>query len=656
MTFINKGNGLYEYSASGTITKINTSNRKLKIEYLPWGEYNINEIEESAPNGYYYNSKADKFTITKYTNGIKEEMGSAKASIIDKPVEITFEKTDIYSYYSAEDKAKLDSEEKLLDTAKFVIKDSNGNILKLKYVGKTEEDGNIYRYLPVDSNNTNEKINTYKGKLKITHLMNNTTYVIEEVESMEGFILPENHPMKEYDIKREEPNSKTDSSITQVIENIPTKVKIEKRDLKTGYLIDDDKVTFELYKKESSGELTRIYVDERREMHDAEGNIEYSYTYSKLNKKTNIRITTYKGTIVIRYLPKGSYVLKETEAPKGYDLPTGEAVNTYFEVSGETTEVEAEVIINKPSKIIIRKYSEEGYLITGARFKIYKVINYDPNLSAKNQQKELISLKTIRQGEYENKDERDTDEVTTCEDACEIIGTETNEQGIIRAGELIIQYLETNNYYVIEEVKAPEGYQLPENPYNIIYLEEIIEDNDVEISIENEYTPITFYKYDEYNKLLDGAEYKLQKLNSNKKYEDVNISKLKDKEGSVYAVDYNSESSIITTTNGSATIYMLAPGQYRVLETKAPYGYELPKASVNVATFFVTDDGKTKGDYIIANKKPTTKQTVLNKADAELVINIQTGQKVMKYIGIIVALVVGIGILMFIIHKMNKKA
>ncbi len=656
MTFVDKGNGLYEYSATGTITRVHTTNRKFTVKYLPWGEYNVREVEESAPNGYYYNPDLSKFTITKYTNGQVEKMDQAKANIIDKPVEITFEKTDIYSYYSAEDKAKIDSEEKLLDTAKFVLKDNNGNVLKLKYVGKTEEDGNIYRYLPIDTNNTNEKINTYKGKLKITHLMNNTTYVIEEVESMEGFILPNDHPKKIYEIKRKEPNSKTDSSITQVIENVPTKIKIEKRDLKTGYLIDDDKVTFELYKKDESGKLTRIYVDERRLIHDAEGNVENSYTYSKLNKKTDVRITTEKGVIVIRYLPKGSYVLKETEAPKGYDLPTGEGAKTYFEVSGETTEIETEVVKNKPSKIIIRKYSEDGYLITGARFKIYKVTNYDPNLSAKNQEKELISLKTIRQGEYENKEVRDTQEITTCEDACEIIGEETNEAGIIKAGELIVQYLETENYYVIEEVQAPEGYQLPENPYNIVYLKESVEDVDAEVVIENEYTPVTFYKYDEYNKLLDGAEYKLQKLNSNKKYEDINVSKMEGKEGSVYAVDYNSNSSVVTTTNGSATIYMLTAGQYRVVETKAPFGYELPKASVNVATFFVTDEGKTKGDFIIANKKPTTKQMVLNKANSELVINIQTGQKVMKYIGIIVALVLGIGILMFIIHKMNKKA
>ncbi len=656
MKFVDKGNGSYEYSANGTITRIHTTNRKFKVEYLPWDDYKVREVETNAPDGYYYNKETSSFNITKYTNGVVTNMDSAKANIVNSPVIITFEKEDIYNYYTSEDQAKIESDEKLLDTAKFVMKDSNGSTLSLKYVGQTEEDGNIYRYYPVNSSNTISEINTYKGKLKITHLKNNTKYIIEEVKGIDGFILPEDHPKKEYSINREKPEDKNDSSITQVIENTPTRIKIEKRDLKTNNLIDDEKVTFELYRKEDDGSLTRIYVTERTFVPNSEGTLENAYRYSKLNEKTNVRITTYNGVIVIRYLPKGNYVLKEVEAPDGYDLPVGELSNTYFEVNDKTTEVDTEVIKNKPSKIIIRKYSSDGYLITGARFRIYKVTNYDPNLSAKNQEKVLLSLKTIRQGEYENKEVRDTEEVTTCESNCEVIGTETNEQGIIQAGELIIQYLETESYYVIEEVQAPEGYSLPEDPYNIVYLKESVQDEDIELKIENEYTPITFYKYDEYNQLLDGGEYKLQKLNSNKKYEDINVSKMENKEGSVYIVDYNTDNTVITTTEGSATIYMLTPGQYRVLETKAPDGYDLPKASVNVSTFFVTDTGQTKGDFIISNKKPTNKNVILNKADSELVISIRTGQKVIKYMVIIVSLVLAIGLLMFIIRKMNKKA
>ena len=130
----------------------------------------------------------------------------------------------------------------------------------------------------------------------------------------------------------------------------------------------------------------------------------------------------------------------------------------------------------------------------------------------------------------------------------------------------------------------------------------------------------------------------MQKLNSNKVYEDVTISKMEEKEESVYVIDFNTENVDITTTNGKATIYLLTEGQYRILETKAPDGYELPKASINVATFFVTNTGDVKGEFIITNKKPTIPNIKLNNANSELVISIQTGQNIIKYSLIIIGL------------------
>ncbi len=677
LKFTDKGNGEYWYDKNGSITLLHTTNRKFNIKYLPWGEYTVNEAEYTLTEtekqvvfknsgtwytnekikgvpGYYYNSTKEAFDITKYNNGVIDGMDSSNANIVNKLVQINFEKTDIYKYYTADDKAKIDSDEKLLDTAKFVLKDKNGNVLRLKKISNE-----VYRYLPFDDNNTVEQINTYNGKLIITHLMNNTSYTIEEVSSPEGFILPDDHPKKTYNIKEEQPENENDDSITNVTENTPTRIKIEKRDLKTGKLIEDKeyKTTFELYKKESDGSLTRIYVTEKTLIPDALGNMEYAYRYSKLNAKTDVKIHITNGYIVFRYLPKGSYVLKEIEAPKGYDLPVGEKAETYFEVSGTTIEADTEVVKNKPSRLIIRKYSQDGSLITGARFRVYKITNYDKNLSAENNvitSGQLLAFKTIRDGEYENKEVRDTTDITTCIENCSEIGKETNDSGIIKSGELLVEYLETESWYVIEETKAPEGYSLPDDPYVLVYLPESTEDKDIDVSIENNYTPITFYKYDEYNKLLDGGEYKLQKLNKQKKYEDVFVSKLEEKEGSVYTIDYNSNNTTITTTNGQATIYLLTEGQYRVLETKAPEGYVLPKASINVSTFFVTDDGKVRGDFIITNKKPTQPNIKLNKADSELVLSVQTGQTVIRYTLIIVGLLIVIGILMFIIKKMNK--
>lgn len=661
LKFIDKGNGEYWYSESGSVTLLHTTNRKFVVKYLPIGDYKVNEVEYALTNsekqdifgntntsysgfvkgvfGYYYNAN-ENFTVTTNNNGLVLGMDSSKATIVNKLIKINFEKTDIYKYYTSDDIAKINSNEKLLDTAKFVLKDSGGNIISLKKIS----DG-VYRYLPVDSNNIVNEINTYNGKLTITHLSNNTSYTIEEIKSPEGFILSEEHPKVVYNIKEEKPTNDKDLSITQVIENIPTKVKIEKRDLKAGYLIKDEqeKTTFELYKLDANGSRERIYITERVPIIDASGNVEYSYRYSKLNEKTDVPIKLTNGYIVFRYLPKGNYVLIETEAPEGYDLPVRLSAETTFEVSETTTESDIEVIKNKPSKIILKKYSEDGLLLSGARFKLYKVNkdNYDVNLSIKNNallHGEVLTLKTIRDGEYEYKNEKDTDVITTCIKDCSLIGKETGDAGTIESGMLQVEYLDTENYYIFEEIEAPKGYKLPENPYTLVYLPESVDGETTNIEIENKYTPVTFYKYDEYNNLLDGATYKLQKLNSNKVYEDVTISKMEEKEESVYVIDFNTENVDITTTNGKATIYLLTEGQYRILETKAPDGYELPKASINVATFFVTNTGDAKGEFIITNKKPTIPNIKLNNANSELVISIQTGQNIIKYSLIIIGL------------------
>ena len=110
----------------------------------------------------------------------------------------------------------------------------------------------------------------------------------------------------------------------------------------------------------------------------------------------------------------------------------------------------------------------------------------------------------------------------------------------------------------------------------------------------------------------------------------------------------------ITTINGQATIYRLSEGQYRVIEIVAPNGYELPKKTYNVVTFLVDRNGHTFGSNIIANKKKTTKTVTLPTASAELVINIQTGKKVIKY-GLIITGILGlIGLMLFIRKKLSK--
>ena len=152
---------------------------------------------------------------------------------------------------------------------------------------------------------------------------------------------------------------------------------------------------------------------------------------------------------------------------------------------------------------------------------------------------------------------------------------------------------------------------------------------------------------------MDGAIFYLQKLDNDKKYNTLSLVKEELSNGNLaYRAGENSELTEITTNNGSATVYYLEPGQYRILEVEAPEGYELPKKTINVATFFVDEDGLVYGSNIITNKKPQETIEYLASSKSELIINIQTGKVVVKY-GLIITLLVGaiVGLIIFLKKK-----
>ena len=122
-------------------------------------------------------------------------------------------------------------------------------------------------------------------------------------------------------------------------------------------------------------------------------------------------------------------------------------------------------------------------------------------------------------------------------------------------------------------------------------------------------TPFTFFKLDEYNKPLDGAKYKLQQLDDNKVYKDVAVTKEVKENGEFY---------------------------YRV------------------DTFFVDEKGKVYGSNIIANKPKTERREELPTAQAKLILNVQTGQAIVRYGLIIAVIVLAISGLIYVQRK-NKK-
>lgn len=138
-----------------------------------------------------------------------------------------------------------------------------------------------------------------------------------------------------------------------------------------------------------------------------------------------------------------------------------------------------------------------------------------------------------------------------------------------------------------------------------------------------------------------------------KKYHDITVIREETETGVYYKADESSDNKIITTVNGSATVYYLEEGQYRIVEVTPAPGKELGK-NPNIATFFVDSSGNVYGNSIIVNKSKTEKIEVKSSASAELVVSIQTGQKVVRY-GLIIATIASVIIALMIMLRMYKK-
>lgn len=702
-----------------------------------------NSTDSSKCVGYYYpnysSNSSHQFTITDCSSSKATSCttyGVVTQKLTNTPTEITFTKKDFYSYYDAADKNKSeenvkfenDKERNDFDKIVFKIKDSSGRYLTLKKVAdhgncSTDDSYSEYRYVSSDQTDKNgTELHTCGGHIKITNLCRGNGYTVEEVSVPDGSVyVKENTTSTPTSAKYQIPCTEGDTThktTTNIINDKPTRVRFEKRDSKYNYLIDDETTTFEVYKckkgtechpadyktveeREKNGMTLvkfsprAVITKDEEDPTDAAG-LAGVEVYKKISdsdvskgQKYVTSLHPYKGLLVLRYLesndPNSSYVLLETVAPYNYSLPSGRNAETRFTVTNTTVKVDEIDVPNKPTSLIIRKYSDDGKLLPGAEFKVYEGTSCNSNLSAMNQPKKLLKLKTIRDGVYENRPEQDTDTVLTCTDKdgakCSDIAvnnmtsltyknyqntwadfneslTNDNKKVQIKEGEALIQYLEYDHCYIIEETKAPKGYSLPKNdedrftmvtiPKNTEYV------SDTYKTLINKPTPFTFYKYDEYNNLLDGAEFKLQKLDSNKKYHDITVTKEETETGVFYKVDKSTDNKIITTKDGKATVYYLEEGQYRIVETKAAPGKELGK-NPNVATFFVDSAGNVYGNSIIVNKAKTETLSFTSSASAEFLIWNRTGQTVIRY-GLIISSIVAVIVALMIALRIKKKS
>lgn len=292
MSFTDKGRGIYY--TKGKETSITTLGGKLTIYALPKDTYTVKEV--SSPKYF----KLDSTDIREET--IDESNNEVTVKFENEPILTTFIKKD--------SKTKEN-----IDTVTINIYDKETN-KKLSFVEKSKGNyeyrtgGNVSDLVSVD------------GEIKVKFLDENKTYYAVEVTSPLSFI----------NINKNEKiifSPKSTEDIEVNIENDPTGLKLHKSNGHTGKGLKD--VSFNIVDK--TGTKVKFYKDE---------NDIYYPEYFKSesingndNDLSDTVITNKNGDILIHYLRKGDYTLKEVKAPEGFVLMDDTKVTI-----GETDSIE----------------------------------------------------------------------------------------------------------------------------------------------------------------------------------------------------------------------------------------------------------------------------------------------------------------------------
>lgn len=321
-----------------------------------------------------------------------------------------------------------------------------------------------------------------------------------------------------------------------------------------------------------------------------------SFDYSKFEPVDSVE-TKDNGVAETKELTYGKYVCVEVKAPKNYlkALPQVVDIDESCVVEGSVKEVDFFDDYLTARVKIIKKDAETGDLVTasGSTFKVYDKQN-DQYLEFKN----LVVTEGSEESEegYET-DYEITDTVTTGKDGYVIIPQE------LPAGK-----------YVLEEVKASDGYKLNDEKLEFEIDEDTLSYYDADIAanvVEVEYVNYSKkgsivatkrgevvsgfkdgdFTYDYAD--LEGAEFGI--------YANEDILKVSDKKTVLYAKD-ELVKKITTGKDGKGTADELFPGLYYVKELKSPDGHSLSDKKYELE-LKENDNGEIQAEVTVKNDR-----------------------------------------------------
>ncbi len=237
------------------------------------------------------------------------------------------------------------------------------------------------------------------------------------------------------------------------------------------------------------------------------------------------------GVVKFDGLPFGRYTIAETKAPQGY-VPAG-SINVEVKGDGSNGSViQVGDVINKRTKLTVTKFAEdEKTALPGAEFII------------RNGKGEYVTADGINFVSFTDKD--NATKLTTGSD-----------------GTFTLEYLPLGEY-VLEEVKAPDGYLTISDPKNFT-----IKNESTAVSVGNTRikADLKIIKTDENGKLLEGIKFTLK--NSAGGF----VTARESKGRYTYTGLANNGTELVTDERGEILISGLLWGTYYLSETNAPKG------------------------------------------------------------------------------------
>ena len=237
------------------------------------------------------------------------------------------------------------------------------------------------------------------------------------------------------------------------------------------------------------------------------------------------------GVVKFEGLPFGRYTIAETKAPQGY-VPAG-SINVEVKGDGSNGSViQVGDVINKRTKLTVTKFAEDGETkLPGAEFII------------RNGEGKYVTADGINFVSFNDKD--NATKLTTGSD-----------------GTFALEYLPLGEY-VLEEVKAPDGYLTISDPENFT-----IKNESTAVSVGNTRikADLKIIKTDENGKLLEGIKFTLKNSvggfvtasGSNGRYTYTDLA--------------DTVTEFITDERGEIFVSGLLWGTYYLNETNAPKG------------------------------------------------------------------------------------